>query len=156
MQWIRQNKPKIVVLSPPCTAFSKLQSYNKWSQKREREFWIGAQLLKFAAAIAKEQHQDGRYFIFEHPASASSWNRKEMQALAKLEGVEEVICDQCMFGLVTRSTGGQLKPAKKRTKFLTNVPELKDELGVTCDGKHEHQQLVGGRAKKAEARKRGW
>ena len=38
MQWLRQNRPQVVILSPPCTAFSGLQSLNKWSAKREREF----------------------------------------------------------------------------------------------------------------------
>ena len=150
MQWIRQNRPQVVILSPPCTAFSRLQSFNKWSAKREREFWIGSQLLKFAAAVAREQYQDGRHFIFEHPKSASSWQHKDMQALAKLDGVFEVIGDQCMFGLVTKSVAGKTMPAKKRTKFLTNIPEAKTELGVMCDKSHEHQQLIAGRAKKAE------
>ena len=150
MQWIRQNRPQVIILSPPCTAFSRLQSLNKWSAKREREFWTGSQLLKFAAAVAREQYQDGRHFIFEHPKSASSWQHKDMQALARLDGVFEVIGDQCMFGLVTKSVSGKTLPAKKRTKFLTNIPEARLELGITCDKKHEHQQLIGGRAKKAE------
>ena len=80
MQWIRQNKPEVIVVSPPRTAFSKLQSLNIWSEKQARAFWIGSKLLKFAAEIAKEQAQDGRHFIFEHPASAASWKRKEIKA----------------------------------------------------------------------------
>ena len=56
-----------------------------------------------------------------------------------------------MFGLTSRTSSGIAKPAKKRTRFMTNVPEAKEELGIKCDGSHEHQQLVGGRAKKAEA-----
>ena len=55
-----------------------------------------------------------------------------------------------MFGLTTRSSSGVARPAKKRTRFMTNVLEAKAELGIKCDGSHEHQHLTGGRAKKAE------
>jgi hypothetical protein len=43
-----------------------------------------------------------------------------------------------------------MAPAKKTTKFLTNAPSVARELRVRCTGKHEHQSLVGGRAKDAE------
>ena len=33
---------------------------------------------------------------------------------------------------------------------MANFPEVEDELGVKCDGSHEHQLLISGRAKKAE------
>ena len=35
---------------------------------------------------------------------------------------------------------------------MTNCPEIKEELGVKCDGGHEHQQLISGRAAAAAAR----
>ena len=61
-----------------------------------------------------------------------------------------VTVDQCMYGLTTRSSSGIPTPAKKRTRFMTNIPEAKTELGIKCDKSHDHQQLVGGRARKAE------
>ena len=106
--------------------------------------------MKFAVTVAKEQVQDGRHFILEHPAGATSWNRPEMKSLMRLKGVTEVIGDQCMFGLKSRSSSGKERPAKKRTKFLTNILEIKDELGRKCDGRHEHQHLIANRAKAAE------
>ena len=150
LKWIRQNKPQVIMISPPCTAFSRLQGLSKWSANKERTLWTGVQLLKFAAAVAKEQVREERHFLFEHPASATSWSRPEMRSLSRLAGVVEVVGDQCMFGLTTRSATGKVRPAKKRTKFMTNIPEVKDELGVKCDGRHEHQQLISGRAQKAE------
>ena len=40
-------------------------------------------------------------------------------------------------------------PARKATKFMTNSRSLGKELKVRCDGSHEHQPLVDGRAKDA-------
>eukprot|EP00973_Karenia_brevis_P013605 1846518-Karenia_brevis.AAC.1 len=77
MHWVRQAKPLVLILSPPCTTFSRLQNLNPWTDKREREMWRGSRLLKFAMELAQEQINQGRYFIFEHPQAASSWDRRE-------------------------------------------------------------------------------
>ena len=150
MQWVRQNKPLMLILSPPCTAFSTLQNLNPWTARREREFWQGVTLLKFAMELAKEQVEQGRYFIFEHPASASSWKRKEVTAVTGMNGVRIYTADQCMYGLVAPKGKSEKLPAKKRTRFMSNAPEAEDELSQKCDNSHQHQQLISGRAKAAE------
>ena len=82
--------------------------------------------------------------------NATSWNRPEMKSLMRLPGVFEVVGDQCMYGLRTKSSSGKERAAKKRTRFLTNMPEAQEELSRKCDGRHEHQHLVEGRARAAE------
>eukprot|EP00973_Karenia_brevis_P048617 6749515-Karenia_brevis.AAC.1 len=67
-----------------------------------------------------------------------------------MPGVRSVVGDQCMYGLTTRSDRGQKMRAKKSTKFLTNIAEAEDYLGKRCDRTHEHQHLIGGRARAAE------
>ena len=47
------------------------------------------------------------------------------------------------------SSKHRLVPARKATKFMTNSRSLGKELKVKCDGSHEHQPLVDGRAKDA-------
>ena len=55
-----------------------------------------------------------------------------------------------MYGLKTKAGPGEEdKLAKKPTRFMTNSIEIHEELRRGCDGKHEHQQLVDGRAKAA-------
>ena len=61
-----------------------------------------------------------------------------------------VEADQCMYGLKRR--GGDNKSqvaAKKPTKFMTNSRALGHELSRRCNGKHQHQSLVDGRAREA-------
>ena len=55
-----------------------------------------------------------------------------------------------MFGLKTWGKHrSQLVPAKKPTKFMTNSWLIGRELNRRCDGSHEHQPLIDGRAKDA-------
>ena len=55
-----------------------------------------------------------------------------------------------MYGLTTwGKKKGSRVPARKRTKFMTNSTYIAQELGRRCDGTHEHQALVSGRAKDA-------
>ena len=72
--------------------------------------------------------------------ACSCARRASLAALASLPGVGSWRVDYCQFGA----------PWRKRTKFLTNIPEVKEELGVTCDGRHQYQQLISGRARAAE------
>ena len=54
-----------------------------------------------------------------------------------------------MYGLKTKgSRQGSEMAAKKPTKLMTNSWLIGRELKRKCDGKHEHQPLIEGRAKK--------
>ena len=49
--------------------------------------------------------------------------------------------DQCQFGLVSLETK---TPVKKRTRVMTNSPELLKALdGYFCPGDHPHQIISG-------------
>ena len=69
-----------------------------------------------------------------------------------MAGVVCPVADQCMYGLTTKAKdrrGGM--PAKTSTKFMTNSWHVAQELMVRCNGKHEHQVLLGGdRARRAQ------
>jgi hypothetical protein len=55
-----------------------------------------------------------------------------------------------MYGLKTKGRNNKdMKPARKRTRFLTNSDEIAKELQRRCNEKHEHQPLTGGRAAEA-------
>ena len=56
-----------------------------------------------------------------------------------------------MYGLKTwgKDKRKRTEFVRKRTKFMTNCPELAEELGRRCNNQHTHQQLINGRAKDA-------
>ena len=69
-----------------------------------------------------------------------------MQSLAARNDVKTVVCDQCMFGMNVDGMGLN----RKRTKWLSNIPEVLEALDVGCDGSHTHRVLENGRPKLAQ------
>ena len=133
-----------------CTMFSNLQKMTKWTEDKQRRWIEAVDHIKVMAEIYRIQIEGGRWFLHEHPASATSWGLKVIQELAKQPGVEISVADQCMYDLKTWSRDGKrLLPAKKTTKFMTNCRGVSLELQRRCDKSHEHQQLLDGRAKHA-------
>ena len=87
------------------------------------------------------QHRARRFFAFEHPYNASSWEQDVVKNVARLPGVETVIFDQCMLGLVSPV---RRIPIRKRTKIMTNNHVLAAALrGIKCDRSHAHQRVEG-------------
>ena len=156
---IRKQRPYLVIGSPPCNAFSRLNE--GWNFKRMRPEEVrrrkaeGRVLLGFAAQVYRMQLAAGRHFLHEHPASASSWSEPCMLDLRSAAGVSEVVGDQCRFGLLSPGEHGKPGPAKKPTRFLSSASSVLRELGKKCDGSHAHVRLVHGRAAAAAVYPRG-
>eukprot|EP00959_Pyramimonas_sp_CCMP1952_P324512 6792237-Pyramimonas_sp.AAC.1 len=96
---IAEHCPKVVLLRPPCTMFSPLQTTN-WGRmdhvKCEEKVRKGLVFLDFSIWAMLFQHKHKRGFIFEHPDKASSWTRGNLQRLAAMDGVYCAEFDQCM------------------------------------------------------------
>ena len=77
---VRRTEPTIVIGSPPCTLFSRLQQLNlhvhgpEWAVKFEVEKKKAAAHIVFCLKVLQLQRARGAYFLFEHPESADSWN----------------------------------------------------------------------------------
>ena len=145
LQLLKQLNIMVLILSPPCTMFSALQ--RMWNFKRmakcllEQRWSEAMGYLGHAMQCALAQHHGGRFFVFEHPASASSWSQPIVQQVAALHGVHCVVFDQCMTGL--RSKVRQA-PMRKRTRLMTNnLAFVRQFSGLMCDGRHEHQLVQG-------------
>jgi len=160
-RYVRRVKPMVVVGSPMCTAFSQLQNLN-WGKSEERDEKMREALKKacrhmeFMMEIYQIQIDGGRYFLHEHPATASSWRLKKVIEIQSQDEVMTVVGDQCELGLVTRDKFGQ-GAAKKPTKFMTNSIHIAQELAVKCKNserepgeRHRHIPLMNGRAAKAQ------
>ena len=145
---ILTQRPTFLVGSPMCTAFSILQGLNKARMdpaKWELLWNKGVRHMLFAIKLYRIQAEAGRYFIHEHPSSASSWKLPEMQALMSDLGISKTNTHMCRFGMVSEDELG-VGLVKKPTGFLTNSEYVKDQLSKTCQGGHRHVQLMGGRA----------
>ena len=126
---IIETEAALVILSPPCTKFSTLQALNihihgpEWEKAFEIEREQARKHIAYSIRLAKLQMKKGRYFLFEHPAHATSWGLPEMIELLSMDSVSTVIGDQCMYGLTTLSEDRKTQvPAKKPTQFASNGP----------------------------------
>ena len=146
---LKEEDPWLIILCPPCTAFSALQFLNFPKMKMENAAMLiktGMEHLSLAMAIAKWQHQRGRYFLFEHPAQAVSWKEEVAKKVEELEGVEIITTDMCMFGLNVNGMGLNKKP----TKLMINSKEMRKRLERRCNKKHVHVPTLCGLPKKAQ------
>ena len=148
----RASCPRLLICSPPCTEFSRLQNLNlatqgdAWRKEFEAELEKAKEHVRFCTSLMREQMAAGRHFLFEHPAWATSWDMPELQALAFSPGVHWTRADQCMYGLTAATDDGEILASMKPTGFLSTAWCLIDELSLTCDKQHPHQPLMGGRA----------
>ena len=142
-QDIDKCKPKLLISSPPCTWWSRMQSLNMRHLSQE-EFdhkdRDARTLLDFGMVCCRKQWSDKRLFVHEHPVHASSWKEPSVANLMGQDGVMTVDFDQCKVGL--RSPDG--RPMRKRTRLLTNsikVVRIFSEL--QCDCATPHIQVLG-------------
>ncbi len=148
LERIRAEGPFLVIGSPPCTMFSRLQvNLNaakmgkvEW-ERRRREAEV---LLTFAAAIYNLQVRAGGHFLHEHPAGATSWTHPAIAQLRARRGVGTVVAHQCEFGLKTSAEGGGWAAAMKPTRFMSSSPAILAALARKCQGGHVHAPLLGG------------
>ena len=85
-----------------CVAFSQLQrlNYPRMSQEKVRAVMEhGVRHLEFCMHLCKLQHNQGLYFLFEHPARASSWGNGMVRAMQELPEVHRVVGNMCMFDM---------------------------------------------------------
>ena len=148
---LEEERPWVVIGSPPCTAFSTINTglnYPKMNRdevlRRQGEARV---LLGFALAVYHWQLNRGCYFLHEHPDSASSWELPEVRAMMGRPGVQVTKTDACVLGMKTVDASGVEGPVKKPTRWMGNAPYLMKELSRRCEGRHEsHVPLMNGRA----------
>ena len=117
-----------------CTAFSTWQRIK--NKMRDPAIVVGElqrakQHLEFCVELHREQAKVGRYFLYERPAYASSWQTQIIEYIMRVDGVDKATYDQCHYGCAD-SEGN---PVKKPTSFMTNAPDLAKELGDRCNGR---------------------
>lgn len=142
---VEADKPFMVIASPMCGPFSSLQNMNyaKMPAAEVKDKLDKAmEHVKFCLEICLKQHMEGRLFLFEHPAGATSWWTTMIEQIAAMEGVYKTTFDFCTVGM---QSGGVA--AKKKTKVLTNSHAIHTLLReALCRGDHWHMVLTDGRA----------
>ena len=107
---IDEQAPLLVIGSPMCTMFSTLQQLQPHDAAWHERLRKAKGHIKFAVAMYRRQRRQGRYFLHEHPASASSWQLPVMQGLVDEHDGQVVTIDQCMYGQMAVDQHGNRGP----------------------------------------------
>ncbi len=156
LKMLRRQKPLFLIGSPMCTAWCAWQRLN--AQKRDsavvrRELIKAKVHLDFVMMLYREQVEGGRFFLHEHPRSASSWQERGVQEVQQLEGVDVITADQCQFGLEVMYGIHNGLPVRKPTGFMSNAPRLLQRLSKRCEGQgSECSRTKGGKHVTAQGR----
>ena len=98
MKYVEEVRPRLVIGSPECRMFSTLQTLSVWTDKKSEEYADAVKHLEFVMKVYEKQVREDRFFLHEHPASATSWNLQSVKRVMGMPGVKVVNCDQCYFG----------------------------------------------------------
>ncbi len=115
---LRSDQPFVLIGSPMCTVFCRLQAINfaKMHPDRVRAILARARMhLNFVCSLYEEQVRAGRHFIHEHPAMATSWEEPAVKRVMKLPGVRVSRVDACQYGMKGSYHGRDI-PVKKPTR----------------------------------------
>ena len=131
---IAEQKPLFLIGSPMCTAFCAWQRLNATRRDPEsvrREYNKAMVHLEFVCQLYRDQVSAKRYFLHEHPDSASSWQERCITALLATATVDRCVGDQCCYGQNDRRGGAVKKP----TGWMSNSPEVLLALSKRCQGR---------------------
>ena len=138
LNMVQSQEPYILVGSSMCTAFCTWMALNRAKSKNtlalRRAYRQAVRHMEFVSMLYREQASNGRYFLHEHPAGASSWSLDCIKDLWEMPGVERVTGDQCQYGAEVVEGPSTGEPIKKPTGFLTNSAELRKMLNSRCLG----------------------
>ena len=104
---IKRVKPTLVIGSPPCTLFSRLQQLNKhmyqdsktWLAKFQECMQQAKRYVKFCVDIYNYHLSEGCYFVHGHPWLATSWIWECIAALGERSDVRKVLTHVCQLGM---------------------------------------------------------
>ena len=132
---LRAERPLFLIGSPVCTAWCSWQALNNTKRDPEvvrREKVRAMVHLKFVESLYREQMENGRYFLHEHPEWATSWAAAPIAGLMKDERVKRVRADQCMYGAKVQFGSSLGTPILKPTGFMSNAHALLETLPNPC------------------------
>ena len=112
----------------------RLALRTKDPEKMRRAMARAVKHIEFVVSVYREQFENGRYFLHEHPACATSWQLKGVEDLMQAAEVGRVVGDQCQYGSQVMSGPTKGQPVRKPTVFMSNSPEVLRALSRSARG----------------------
>ena len=136
-----KDRPRLFIGSPMCGPSSSMNNINysrMLDAEKEQRIAYGKKHWEFCMTLYELQWRGGRYFVHEHPATASSCQEQCAQRMLNKQGVVRVVGDQCRYGL-TAWDDQRRGPTRKSTGCMTISPCIVKALGLRCPNTTEHR-----------------
>ena len=137
---IKKEKPKLVWLAPPCTAwcgFSRLNFSKQELRRRRRKEKVFIELMD---EIMLLQLAGGRDVIVENPLTSDLWRDPTMARWCSDRSMSFFRTDLCQYGMTSLDEKELLR---KPIKLLATNAVYKEELEARCDDLHSHRVIQG-------------
>lgn len=139
--------PFLVIWEIRCDPWSNIQHLNYTAEElasiRESQY---ESIKGMCDSISFLKTHYGVHFLLENPWGTPFWKHPEIVKLMNLENVKLAKGSMCNFGLVGRN-GHFLK---KDTGWLSDLSEVLNYVAKPCEGNHQHEECLGGNAKRAQ------
>ena len=76
--------------------------------------------MTWMCKLYMKQVKAGRHFLHEHPAHATSWNKRLILEMLQLKDVRRIEAHQCQLG--REAANGE--PIMKKTSFMSNCADI--------------------------------
>ena len=105
---VEQERPYMLIGSPPCSPFSKLQAISRHKRRPEdyeRMVVEGLVHHRFVFELYEIQRSQGRHFLHETPDKTWSLKCDFVQDMLERPGVHYASADGCMYGMTSGRAG---------------------------------------------------
>ena len=123
-----------------------MHKYKRTPAVMESNRLICVRHLKVACDGYKSEVRRGRYFLHEHPWSASSLKADDLQEVMRLPGVQVVKGPMRRWVMRGTDFNGNECYIRKQCGWMTNCSELAELLRGECanekSGKEQHRHVV--------------
>ena len=131
--WRREEKPMLLCGSPPCSAHSKIQTWNR-SGTGAKMLRTGRLHLTRSIELYRAQMRDGLYFLHGYPSGSTSVLEPCLRELLRTPGVFRARGPMCYGGMTSSDTEGE-GLVEKETYRVTNFRFIAAELDRECTNK---------------------
>lgn len=125
---LKNKRPALTMLSPPCTYYSCMQNANQKTPRQRAQLRakrrIHAKIFKHTHTLALHLLKDERSVVAEQPPRASSWKRTSWKLMEKLLPYHGTV-KGCQVGLRSIEDGSLLS---KEWCFRSDQPIVQQEL----------------------------
>ena len=142
---VERMKPYMLVGSSSCSPYCSFQHLNavryEWTEEEIKRKRIAANVhLDFVCRLYALQADQGRYFLHEHPNTATSWQEASIVEMLERDDVVRVVGDQCQHG----QADSMDNPVRKATGWMTNSTCVAKALSKRCTGMRGYCSRNGG------------